>query len=195
MENGERLSLEQIRAFLEASEEVRFQARDRRELYEWVNQTLRRQDYSHLKREGKRLVRRYLAKMTGLSRAQGARLIRCYQQGGEVKPRPYRRHRFPQRYTRADIEVLAAVDEAHETLSGPATQKILQREWHEFHDARYERLARLSGAQLYRLRKSRTYRQRRVAYQPTRPTQVAIGERRRPDPRAHAPTAGCRRPI
>ena len=141
-----------------------------------MNQTLRQQDYGRLKREGKGLVRRYVAKMTGLSRAQVARLIRCYQQGGEVKPRAYRRHRFPQRYTRADIELLAAVDEAHETLSGPATQKILQREWHEFHDARYERLARLSVAQLYRLRKSRTYRQRRVAYQPTRP--YAGGDRR-----------------
>jgi len=182
MEDGETLSLEQIRAFLENSGEVRFQAHHRGELYGWVHQTLRRQDYGGLKREGKGLVRRYLAKMSGLSRAQVTRLIRCYQQGGEVKPRPYRRHRFPQRYTRADVERLAAVDEAHETLSGPATQKILQRELHEFHDARYERLARLSVAQLYRLRKSRAYRQRRIAYQPTRPTQVAIGERRRPDP-------------
>jgi hypothetical protein len=121
--------------------------------------------------------------MTGLSRAQVARLIGRYQQGGEVKPRPYQRHRFPKRYTRADIERLAAVDEAHETLSGPATQKILQRELHEFHDAGYERLGRLSVAQLYRLRKSGTYRHRRLAYQPTRPTQVAIGERRKPDPR------------
>ena len=182
MENGEKLSLEQIRAWVEASEEVRFHSQDRGELYEWVNQTLRQQDYGRLKRGGKGLVRRYIAKMTGLSRAQAARLIRSYQQGGEVKPRAYRRHRFAKRYTRADIEVLAAVDEAHETLSGPATQKILQRAWHEYHDAQCQRLARLSVAQLYRLRKSRTYRHRRVAYQPTRPTQVAIGERRKPDP-------------
>src|SRR5271166_3862470 len=182
MEGGERLSLEQIRALVEASGEVRFHSQDREELYEWVNRTLRQQDYGRLKRGGKGLVRRYIAKMTGLSRAQAARLIRSYQQGGEVKPRAYRRHRFANRYTRADIEVLAAVDEAHETLSGPATQKILQRAWHEFHDAQCERLARLSVAQLYRLRKSGTYRHRRVAYQPTRPTQVAIGERRKPDP-------------
>ena len=183
MEDGEKLSLEQIRALLEASEEVCFQAQHRGEVYGWVNRTLVQHDYGGLKREGKGLVRRYLAKMTGLSRAQVARLIRCYQQGGEVKPRAYRRHRFPNRYPRADIELLAAVDEAHETLSGPATQKILQRAWYEFHDPQYERLARLSVAQLYRLRKSRTYRHRRVAYQPTRPTQVAIGERRKPDPR------------
>jgi hypothetical protein len=182
MENGETLSLEQIRAFLEASGEVRFQAHDRQELYGWVNQTLRQQDYGRLKREGKGVVRLYLAKLTGLRRAQVARLIRCYQQGGEVKPRAYRRHRFPRRYTGADIELLAQVDEAHQTLSGPATQKILQRERHEFQDVHYERLARLSVAQLYRLRKSRAYRQCRIAYQPTRPTQVAIGERRQPDP-------------
>jgi hypothetical protein len=95
--------------------------------------------------------------MSGLSRSQVARLIRRHQQSGPAQPRPYRRHRFAQRYTAADIEQLAQVDEAHQTLSGPATQKILQRELHEFDDERYER-------------------QRRVWYQPT---QVAIGERRK----------------
>ena len=70
----------------------------------------------------------------------------------------------------------------HETLSGPATQKILHREFHEFHDARYQRLARLSAAQMYRFRKSLTYRERYITYQPTKPAQVAIGERRKPDP-------------
>jgi hypothetical protein len=74
------------------------------------------------------------------------------------------------------------VDEAHESLSGPATQKILQRECYDFGDAEYERLARISVAQLYRFRKSKIYRQRRMVYQPTRPTQVAIGERRAPVP-------------
>lgn len=100
-----------------------------------------------------------------------------------MQPKPYRRHRFPRRYTRADIELLACVDEAHETLSGPATQKILHREFHDFKDRRYENLARLSVAQLYRLRQSRSYRQRRIVYQPTRPTQVAMGERRAPQPK------------
>src|SRR5579872_6141193 len=134
MEDGERQSLEQIRALVEASGEVRFHCQNRGELYEWVNRTLRHQDYGRLKRGGKGLVRRYIAKMTGLSRAQAARLIRSYQQGEGVKPRAYQRHRFANRYTRADIELLAVLDEAHETLSGPATQKTLQRAWHEYHD-------------------------------------------------------------
>lgn len=176
------MSLEQIRAFLEASDEVVFEAQDREQVYAWVERTLREQHWSELKRASRGLVRRYLEKLTGLSRAQITRLIRRYVAGECVQPKPYQRRRFPTRYTRTDIELLAIVDEAHETLSGPATQKILYREFHDFGDRRYERLAQVSVAQLYRLRQSRTYRQRRIAYQPTRPTQVAIGERRAPKP-------------
>jgi transposase InsO family protein len=49
-------------------------------------------------------------------------------------------------------------------------------------ESKFQRLAKVSVAQIYRMRQSTGYRQRRVAYQPTRPTQVAIGERRRPEP-------------
>jgi transposase len=66
--------------------------------------------------------------MTGLSRAQVTRLIARYRKSGSLQPAPYRRHRFPQRYTRADLELLATVDEAHENLSGPATRRILERQ-------------------------------------------------------------------
>jgi transposase InsO family protein len=182
VQTGQRLSLEQIRAFLEASDEVAFEGCDRREVYGWVDRTLREQKWGELKRSHRGLVRRYLEKMTGLSRAQITRLIQTYEAGAAVQPKAYRRHRFPTRYKRADIALLAQVDEAHQTLSGPATQKILQREFHEFGDARYQRLAQLSVAQLYRLRQGRVYRQRRIAYQPTRPTPVPIGERRAPRP-------------
>src|ERR1700691_2219421 len=178
----EKLSLEQIRAFVEASDGVEFEGRHREEVYGWVNQTLRQQGYQDLKRGGRGLLRRYVEKMTGLSRAQTTRLITRYVEGEEVKPKQYRRYRFPQRYTREDVDMLAVVDALHETLSGPATQKILQRGFYEFGEAKLQRLAEVSVAQLYRLRKSSRYRQRRVAYQPTRPTQVAIGERRRPEP-------------
>jgi transposase InsO family protein len=182
MQAGERLSLEQIRVFLEASDGVQFEAEQRQELYGWMERTLRQHDYERLGRQSKGLVRRYVAKMTGLSRAQVTRLIGVYLEGKQIRLRSYRRHRFRSRYSAADIELLAEVDEAHETLSGPATQKILQREFYEFGDQRYERLAQISVAHIYNLRKSRGYRQRRVRYQPTRPTPVSIGERRAPNP-------------
>jgi transposase InsO family protein len=99
-----------------------------------------------------------------------------------VKERSYRRNRFATQYQSSDVALLAAVDEAHETLSGPATQKILYREFYDFGDPRYERLAGISVPHIYNLRKSRVYRERRIAFQKTRPVKVAIGERRRPAP-------------
>jgi hypothetical protein len=74
MKDGERLSLEQIRAFLRASEEVGFKAANQGELYEWTERTLCAQEYASLERSGKGLVRQYMAKVTGRSRAQVAGL-------------------------------------------------------------------------------------------------------------------------
>ena len=114
------MSLEGIRAFLAASETVEFAGQKREEIYSWVERTLREQDYGRLRRREKGLVRQYVGKMTGLSRAQVARLIRTYCEKGAVKAQAYRRHRFVARYTVADIELLAYVDRMHSALSGPA---------------------------------------------------------------------------
>jgi transposase InsO family protein len=185
MEESDTLSLEQIRAFLEGSREVGIEAHDRGEIYEWVERTLRHHDYPRLGRTAKGLVRRWIAKMTGLSRAQTARLIGAYRKGQGVKPARYRRRRFPAHYTATDIELLAEIDNAHESLSGPATRKLLQRAFHDYGDARFQRLAAISVAQIYRLRKSLRYRERHASYRHTRPTQIAIGERRKPDPQGN----------
>jgi hypothetical protein len=182
MKSGDRLSLEQIRAFLEASEEFKFAGSRRKEIYGWVTRTLGEHQYGGQPREGKGLLRQYVGKMTGLGRAQVTRLIGRYQETGIVEERGYHRNRFVRLYTPSDVELLAGVDEAHETLSGPATQKILYREFYDYGDARYQKLSAISIAHIYNLRKSRVYRERRVCYQKTRPVQVSIGERRRPDP-------------
>ncbi len=183
MRNAERLSPAEIRALLEASE-IEFEAEAKRqEVYEWVTATLCQQEYWKQQREIKGLLRRYIAKMTGLGRAQVTRLISRYREDGVVRERAYKRNRFTSRYTPEDIGLLAMVDEAHETLSGPATQKILYREFFDFGKPAYERLATISVAHIYNLRKSRAYREKRIRYEKTRPVQVAIGERRRPDPK------------
>jgi hypothetical protein len=127
MVRAEELSLESIGRFVAASEEVLFEAEDRNHLYDWVEQVLIGQQYSRLGKVARGLVRRYIEKMTGLSRAQVTRLIARFAASGRVQVTVYRRRRFTQLYTRADIELLASVDEAHETLSGPATRRILER--------------------------------------------------------------------
>jgi transposase InsO family protein len=182
MHAAERMSLEQMQALLAASGEVEFAACNRVETYGWISRVLVGQEYLCAGREAKGLVRRYICKMTGLSRAQVTRLIGQHAELGQVRARSYRRNRFTRKYLAEDVELLAMVDEAHETLSGPATVKILQRAIYDYGDRRFERLATISVAHLYNLRKSRSYRERRVRFEKTRPVRVAIGERRRPDP-------------
>lgn len=178
----EKLSLEQIEQFLLAAKEVRFEASQREEIYSWVERLLCQQEYVGQGRRARGLLRRYLGKMTGLSRAQLTRLVGRYLATGRVRIKTSHRHRFPTRYTRADIELLAQVDEAHETLSGPATRRIFEREFGHYGKLEFQRLAAISNGHLYNLRRTPRYRQRLKNYQKTRPSPVAIGERRRPDP-------------
>jgi hypothetical protein len=168
MKNGERLSLERIQTFLTASEEFRFEANSREEMYGWVTRTLVEQEYGARKREAKGVLRSFLEKMTGLSRAQVTRLIGQYLESGMVQERSYRRNRFTTQHQAADVALLAAVDEAHETLSGPATQKILYREFYDYGDQRYRRLATISAPHIYNLRKSRAYRERKIIFRKSR---------------------------
>ncbi len=182
MEAGEKLTLEQIRALLEATGKIQFAGQNRDEIYEWVTQMLCYQEYFRQRRPIRGLLRQYAARMTGLSRAQVTRLIGRYRGCGEVKATKYRRHGFARRFTHADIALLAAVDEAHETLSGPATKRILEREFQQYGKAEYERLSTLSTGHLYNLRKTRAYRHRRVHFEATHSISIPIGERRCPKP-------------
>ena len=182
MDDSQAISLEQMRAFVAGSGGVRFVGQNRREVYGWVEQALVRQQYASLKRGDKGLVRRYIARITGLSRAQVTRLIGDYRETGHVKATIYERRHFATRYTTADVTLLAYVDKAHGNLSGPATRRILEREFQEYGQAAYQRLATISVAHLYRLRNTAGYRKRNTSYQPTRPTSIPIGERRKPQP-------------
>jgi hypothetical protein len=182
MDDSEATSLEQIRAFLAGSGEVRFAGQRRDEVYAWVERTLVRHRYPALNRREKGLLRRYVARMTGLSRSQVTRLIAGYTGTGRVKAALYRRRKFASRYTKADVDLLAYVDKWHGNLSGPATKRILEREYSEYGQAAYQRLAGISVAQIYRFRNSEAYRKRNTSYQPTRPTPIPIGQRRKPRP-------------
>jgi len=182
MDDSHATSLEQIRTLVAANSVVRFTGQRRQEVYEWVEKTLVRHQYNTLRKLDKGVVRLYLVQMTGLGRAQVTRLITGYQQTGRVIATPYQRTRFPSIYTAGDVDLLAYVDRAHGNLNGPATRRILEREYIEYNQAAYQRLAGISVAHLYRLRNTAAYRKRNTSYQPTRPTPVPIGERRKPQP-------------
>jgi hypothetical protein len=135
-----------------------------------------------LPRENKGLVKRYISKVTGLSRAQATRLISQYVASGTVEVRRGRGKRFTAHYTASDVALLAEVDEAHETLSDQLPGRFCIGGYYEFADVRYERLADISSAHIYNLRKLRSYRERVMVFTKTRPTPVSIAERRKPEP-------------
>ena len=142
-------TVEQVRAFLDGTGELDVKSVERAAAYDFITETLNRLGYARLSRADKGVMRQFLVKMTGLSRAQTARLIWQYRATGRIRDRrgPPTRP-FPRRYTGEDIRVLAEVDALHGTLSGPATRKRCERAYRVFADPRFERLARISNPTL-----------------------------------------------
>ena len=182
MQNAEDLTQEQIEEFLRGSQAIEFRGQNRAERYEFVQRVLVAREYAVQGKKQRGTIRTYLSKVTGLSLPQTTRLIRQYRREGVVEAMEYRRRRFAVKYTSRDIAVLAEADRAHEWLSGPATVHILKRENEQFGRAECARLAEISVAHLYNLRRSVGYRKLAAQWEPTRPSAIGIGERRKPDP-------------
>jgi transposase InsO family protein len=178
-------TLEQVRQVLQGTQSLEFrQAEDDQGRYAWIESVLRRFDYRRLPRAHRGPVLTYLQHLSGYSRAQITRLVSRWDAGKRlVKDYRAPEHAFARRYTPADVALLADVDRAMGTLSGPATACVLRRQRDVFDDARFQRLASISVAHLYNLRNSAPYRAQRVVLSKTRPTQAAtIGVRKAPAP-------------
>jgi transposase InsO family protein len=186
MQNAEQLTQEQIAEFLKGSQSIEFTGQNRGELYSFVQRVLVGHEYGVRKRKERGAIRAYLSKVTGLSLAQMTRLIRQYRRNGVVEAVAYRRRRFPTKYSVQDIGLLAELDRAHNWLSGPATVRIVQREHEQFGKTEYARLSKISIAHLYNLRRSARYRKMAAEWQPTQPSTIIIGKRRKPEPQGRA---------
>jgi transposase InsO family protein len=178
-------TLEQVRQVVAGTQALEFRrAEDDQGRYGWIEQVLRRLGYRQLGRADRGTVLAYVQRLSGYSRAQVTRLVSRWV---AAKPlvKNYRRpeHAFARRYTGADVALLASVDRAMGTLSGPATACVLRRQRDVFGDTRFERLGSISVGHLYNLRNSAPYRAQRVVLTKTRPTKAAtIGVRKAPAP-------------
>jgi len=181
--NDEKLvTVEQVKRFLAGSEALTFAGVSIEERYSWIESILVRFTYQRLNRDEKGVIRQYLEKVSGYSRAQVCRLIRQFKQDGRVRKADCKRHRFPTKYTQKDIALLARTDDLHDYLSGPATKKIMEREWIVYGHMDFKTISQISVAHLYNLRRSNLYRNMNKRYTRTKPAVVNIGERTRPDP-------------
>jgi transposase InsO family protein len=182
MNDKQLATLAQLQAFLDGTSVVDF-ALAPGERYDFIARTVRRFGYRRLPRAGKSVVLRFLERVSGYSRQQITRLVK---RGAGQSPlaKRYRASRtgFARTYTNADVRLLGATDTLHGTLSGLATRKLMERAYYLFADARYERLATISVAHLYNLRKRTGYLRYRQTWTKTRPVTIPIGERRAPAP-------------
>ena len=181
-------SVEQMLQVLAGTQALEFrQAGDDQDRYAWIGAVLGRIDYNRLKKRPDRgVVLMYLQRLSGYSRAQVKRLVATWLSGRDtplVKRYRAPEHAYARHYTDADVALLADVDRALDTLSGPTTACVLRRQRDVYGDPRFERLGSISVGHLYNLRNSARYQGQRVALTKTQPTKaVTIGVRRAPSP-------------
>ena len=116
-------TLEQGRTVLEGSEEITFEAVGREQRYRWIEAVLKRFDYFRLRRKGKGLLKAYLRRLSGFSRAQLTRLVARGLKEGAIRQVQGCRNRFPAKYTDPDKELLAQTDNAHSRPSGSSRSR------------------------------------------------------------------------
>ena len=174
----------QIRAFLDGTREVQFDPiGEDSKRYAFIGAVVRRLRYGNLSRVEKGIVMRYLERTTGYSIAQLKRLVGRVRAGETLAKRYAKPKRgFVRTFTPADVALLAHTDALHGTLSGPATKCLMQRAVAVFGDARYARLAGISVAHLYNLRRRSGYETKRRHWTKTRGHGVPIAARRAPSP-------------
>ena len=183
MSNWDRLTLAEMKEFVTGQGGLSWRIEDRQQAYRVIERTLKQHGYRKLTKGQKGIVRGFLAKITGLSRAQLTRLVQRWTKTRRIERKPARQPRFPRRYSDADIALLAEVDAAHEDLSGPAVRHLLRREWEVYGNPEFQRLAAISPSHIYNLRQGSAYQKLRVRRHRTQSRQVSIAERRRPEPK------------
>jgi len=77
--------------------------------------------------------------------------------------------------------LLAKTDELRGCLSGPATKKIMEREYEVYGHTDFENISRISVAHLYNLRKNHAYRGITRRFTKTKPVVFRVGERSKPE--------------
>jgi len=183
MDDSKIQTLAQIQEVLKSLRGLKFKGNSRKDKYAWIMDVLKRFDYYALGKKAKGSVKTYLQQMAGFSRAQLTRLICRQLMTGTLNTRRPKRNCFPTTYTLADRQLLAQTDNAHQRLSGPATRRILERQYDVHGDKRFERLKKISSAHIYNLRATRAYQRIAQTFAGTKSVCVRIGVRRKPDAR------------
>ena len=174
---------QQLQTFLDGTQAIVFSVPGNKTArYDFIQSTLKQFHYRALTKRQKGIVIHFLLQVTAYSRQQLTRLIHQDLKTGVVQQRkPHKPTGFKQKYTATDIALLAKMDERYDTPSGAVIKKLCERAFTIFDEADYKNIAAISVSHLYNLRGSSDYQKQRRSVDKTKPRQVAIGERRKPN--------------
>lgn len=183
MNDSQLNTIESLGSFIKGSPKIDFKGQGRTEVYGWLQATLIKFSYPTLSKKDKGTLKKYLSKVTGYSRSQVTRLIRKQTETGYVRAKSQKRYRFPKKYSRQEVTLLAKTDRLHEYPNGNALKVILKRLAVTFGLVAFVNLSKISVSHIYNLRKSREYLRINKDYTPTKPAvDRNIGERAKPNP-------------
>lgn len=181
MNDSQLSSPEDIKTFLSGNSKVEFTIKTT-DKYAWLASLIKKVNYFSLKKRDKITVREYMLRITCYSRQQLTKLIAQYRDKHWIGCKNQQNNSFTQKYTREDVLLLALTDEYHLTLSGGATKKLFERAFLVHKDSNYQRLSNISISHIYNLRKSQTYKTKRLVLTKTNSKPSLLGERKKPYP-------------
>lgn len=180
MDDSRLTNINQIEELLKASQGLALSLEESsiEEKYTFIDRTVDRLKYGELRKKDKRVVVKYVRKITGYKQAQTYRLI-VRAESGKLIRKKYKRHNPNRKYSSFDIKLLEKTDELHLRLNTSATKEILRREYEVFHKEDYANISCVSPSHINNLRNHPVYRNSYVNH--TKPATIPIGETMKPE--------------
>src|SRR3990167_3995801 len=158
MEDTYNETIDQIQEFLMGTKRLIVRLDTIGEKYQFIDDTIDRLEYGSRKKKEKRIIIRYLKKLTGYKHTQLFRLIDRSLVGALVRKPYVRKVDYQRIYTPGDIKLLEKTDELHFRLNAHATHEILRREFVLFHHSEFSNLSGISVSHIDNIRKRPSYR-------------------------------------
>jgi hypothetical protein len=176
-------TIDQLREFLSGAKKLVLRLCTIEEKYQFIDDTVDRLEYGRRKKKEKRVIIRYLKKLTGYKHTQLFRLIDRSLVGDLVRKPYVRKVDYQRIYTPGDIKLLEKTDELHFRLNAHATHEIIRREFVLFHHSEFSNLSGISVSHIDNLRKRPSYRASWV--NGTKSREVPIGITMKPEANDH----------
>ena len=181
MHDDQIVTIEQLKEFAKLQNEgVKFSTKDKASRNLWIEKTLGKFKYFSCRKKDKIIIKKYLVKMTGLSKTQIKKLIAKKKKFGRILFAKNNHYHFEKKYGPTEIALLLKTDNLHGRLSGPATTEILKREFQMFEKQEYKKISEISSSHIYNLRETRQYISHSLTIKKTNPVTILIGQRTKP---------------